>query len=434
MSALAAAALLFGLFFVLLFASVPISIAIGVAAFVTIVAVLGWGDAAFVLGQQMTGGVESFSLLAVPLFILAGNIMNSGGIARRLIDLALVIAGRVPGSLAHTNVVANVLFGALSGSAVASAAAIGGTLHPRQREEGYDPAFSTAVNISSASAGLLIPPTTAVIVYSTVAGGVSISALFMAGYIPGILMGLVVMAVALVIAARQGLRPTTRVSAGQALTVLLRAVPSLLLIVVVVGGIVAGVFTATEGAAVAVVYCLVLSLAYRSLDRAALSRILRDTVTATGVVMLLVAASTAMSWIMAFTGIPAAITEGMLSIASSGPLVIALMVLVLLAVGTFMDITPAILIFTPIMLPIAESISMDPVHFGMVLILAMCIGTMTPPVGSVLFVATGITGVSIERVVPRLLPFFAALIVLLLAVAYIPALSLWLPGLTGSLE
>lgn len=434
MSALAAAALLFGLFFVLLFASVPISIAIGVAAFVTIVAVLGWGDAAFVLGQQMTGGVESFSLLAVPLFILAGNIMNSGGIARRLIDLALVIAGRVPGSLAHTNVVANVLFGALSGSAVASAAAIGGTLHPRQREEGYDPAFSTAVNISSASAGLLIPPTTAVIVYSTVAGGVSISALFMAGYIPGILMGLVVMAVALVIAARQGLSPTTRVSAGQALTVLLRAVPSLLLIVVVVGGIVAGVFTATEGAAVAVVYCLVLSLAYRALDRAALSRILRDTVTATGVVMLLVAASTAMSWIMAFTGIPAAITEGMLSIASSGPLVIALMVLVLLAVGTFMDITPAILIFTPIMLPIAESIGMDPVHFGMVLILAMCIGTMTPPVGSVLFVATGITGVSIERVVPRLLPFFAALIVLLLAVAYIPALSLWLPGLTGSLE
>ena len=434
MSVLGATILLFGLFFVLLFASVPISIAIGVSAFVTIVAVLGWGDATFILGQQMTGGVESFSLLAIPLFILAGNIMNSGGIARRLIDLALVLAGRVPGSLAHTNVVANMLFGSLSGSAVASAAAIGGTLHPRQREEGYDPAFATAVNISSASTGLLIPPTTAAIVYSTVAGGVSISALFMAGYVPGILMGLVVMAVAFFIAARQGLRSTERASLRHGLMVLLRAIPSLLLIIVVVGGIVAGVFTATEGAAVAVVYCLVLSLVYRSLNRAALARILRDTVTSTGVVMLLVAASTAMSWIMAFTGIPGAITDAMLSVASSGPLVLLLMLVVLLAVGTFMDITPAILIFTPIMLPIAESIGIHPVHFGMVLILSMCIGTMTPPVGSVLFVATGITGVSIEKVVPRQLPFFVALIALLLVIAYVPALSLWLPGLTGSLE
>lgn len=434
MSALGAALLLFGLFFLLLFASVPISIAIGVSSFVTIVAVLGWSDATFVLGQQMTGGVESFPLLAIPLFILAGNIMNSGGIARRLIDLALVIVGRVPGSLAHTNVVANMLFGALSGSAVASAAAIGGTLHRRQEEEGYDPAFSTAVNISSASTGLLIPPTTAAIVYSTIAGGVSVSALFMAGYVPGILMGLVVIAVATVIALRQGLRGGEGVGLRQGPIVLLRAIPSLLLIIIVVGGIVAGVFTATEGAAVAVVYCLVLSLIYRALDREAIARIIRDTVSATGVVMLLVAASSAMSWIMAFSGIPGAITDAMLSVASSGPLVIALMLIVLLAVGTFLDITPAILIFTPIMLPIAESVGMDPVHFGMVLIMAMCIGTMTPPVGSVLFVATGITGVSIERVVPRLLPFFAALIALLFLIAYVPALSLWLPGLTGSLE
>ena len=434
MSALGAALLLFGLFFLLLFASVPISIAIGVSSFVTIVAVLGWSDATFILGQQMTGGVESFPLLAIPLFILAGNIMNSGGIARRLIDLALVIVGRVPGSLAHTNVVANMLFGALSGSAVASAAAIGGTLHRRQEEEGYDPAFSTAVNISSASTGLLIPPTTAAIVYSTIAGGVSVSALFMAGYVPGILMGLVVIAVATVIALRQGLRGGEGVGIRQGLIVLLRAIPSLLLIIIVVGGIVAGVFTATEGAAVAVVYCLVLSMIYRALNREAITRIIRDTVSATGVVMLLVAASSAMSWIMAFSGIPGAITDAMLSVASSGPVVIALMLIVLLAVGTFLDITPAILIFTPIMLPIAESVGMDPVHFGMVLIMAMCIGTMTPPVGSVLFVATGITGVSIERVVPRLLPFFTALIALLILIAYVPALSLWLPGLTGSLE
>lgn len=434
MSALGATILLFGLFFLLLFASVPISIAIGVSAFVTIVAVLGWGDATFILGQQMTGGVESFNLLAIPLFIFAGNIMNSGGIARRLVDLALVATGRIPGSLAHTNVVANMLFGSLSGSAVASAAAIGGTLHKRQVEERYDPAFSAAVNISSASTGLLIPPTAAAIVYSTVAGGLSVSALFMAGYIPGILMGLVVMAVALVFASRAGLRSTERVGIHQGLVVLGRAVPSLLLIIIVVGGIVAGVFTATEGAAVAVVYCLLLSLAYRELTRAAIGRIITETVSATGVVMLLVAASSAMSWIMAFTGIPGAITDTVLGTTSSGPVVILLMLAILLLVGTFMDITPAILIFTPILLPIAEEIGMDPVHFGMVLILSMCVGTMTPPVGSVLFVATGTTGVSIERVVPQLLPFFAALIALLLLIAYVPALSLWLPGMTGSLE
>ena len=433
MEALTAVAVLFGAFFVLLAVGVPISVGLGVASFLTALVFLRWDDATYVIGQQMNVGIESFSLLAVPLFIFAGNIMNNGGIARRLVDLALVLAGRIPGALAHTNVVGNMLFGALSGSAVAAAAAIGGTLHQRQKEEGYDPAFGTAVNIASASTGLLIPPTTASIVYSTVAGGVSVSALFMAGYVPGILMGIVVMVIAYLFT-RRNRYPTTRsVAPGGALKVFVQAIPSLLLIVVVVGGIVAGVFTATEGAGAAVLYCLVLSLIYRSMTWTDFKEVVTRTVVATGVVMFLIAASSGMSWVMAYTGIPAAITDALLSVADSKVLILLLMVLVLLVVGTFMDITPAILIFTPIFLPIATELGMHPVHFGMVLILAMCIGTMTPPVGSVLFVATGVSGVTIEQVVPRLVPYFVGLILLLLAITYIPALSLGIPGAMGLL-
>ncbi|MFC0673381.1 TRAP transporter large permease [Brachybacterium hainanense] len=433
MDPLLAAGALFGIFLVLLFLGVPISASILVSAFSTALLILPWTATTYVVGQQMNLGVESFSLLAVPLFILAGNIMNNGGIAQRLIDLALVIAGRVPGSLAHTNVLANMLFGSLSGSAVASAAAIGGTLHERQRAEGYDPAYSTSVNIASASVGLLIPPTTAAIIYATVAGGVSVSALFMAGYVPGILMGLVVMVVAFIVARRRGYRSTQRVTPREALVVLLRAVPSLLLVIVVVGGIIAGAFTATEGAAVAVVYCLVLSFLYRALDREALVQIARRTVSSTGVVMLLIAASSAMAWVMAFTGIPGAITSALLGATSNAILIFALMLVILLIVGMFLDITPAILIFTPIFLPIATDLGMHPVHFGMVLILAMCIGTMTPPVGSVLFVATGVSGTTIESVVPRLIPQVLALVGLLVLITYVPVLSLGIPGMLGLL-
>ena len=433
MDPLLVAAVLFGTFAVLLALGVPISVGIIVSAFATSLLMLPWSGTTFVIGQQMNMGVESFSLLAVPLFILAGNIVNNGGIAQRLVDLALVVAGRVPGSLAHTNVLANMLFGSLSGSAVASAAAIGGTLHERQRKAGYDPAFSTSVNIASASVGLLIPPTTAAIVYSTVAGGVSVAALFVAGYVPGILMGVVVMAIAFVIARRRGYRSTDHVGLGQTLRTFLRAIPSLLLVIVVVGGIIAGIFTATEGAAVAVVYCLVLSMIYRSLDSAALRQIVTRTVSSTGVVMLLIAASSAMAWVMAYSGIPAALTQALISITDNTAVILALMVLILLVVGTFLDITPAILIFTPIFLPIATELGMDPVHFGMVLILAMCIGTMTPPVGSVLFVGTGVAGVTIEQVVPRLVPYFIGLFALLLVITYVPVLSLGIPGMMGLL-
>ncbi|WP_040157834.1 TRAP transporter large permease [Mobilicoccus massiliensis] len=426
-----AALVLFGVFFLLLVLGTPISIAIAVSSILTALCFLPFDQSTFIVMQKMNNGLDSFTLLAVPLFILAGNIMNNGGIARRLIRLAQLVAGRIPGSLAHTNVLANMLFGALSGSAVAAAAAIGGTMNKMEEEEGYDPAFAASVNIASAPTGLLIPPTTAFIVYSMIAGGVSISALFMAGVVPGVLMGLTTMAVAFWHAKRHGYPVADRVDRSRMWRIVLEAIPALLLVVVVIGGIVAGVFTATEGAGVAVLYTLVLSLLYRSLSWRALRTIMVDTVSTSGIVLFLIAASSAMSWVMAYTGIPGAISDALLSVSGNPLVIFLLMNLVLLVVGTFMDITPAILIFTPIFLPIVTGLGMDPVHFGVVLVFNMCIGTMTPPVGSVLFVGAGIAGVTIERIFPKLWPYLLALVVLLLVVTYLPALSLWLPGVMG---
>ncbi|OFT20171.1 TRAP transporter large permease [Dermabacter sp. HMSC08H10] len=433
MSTMTVTLLLFGTFFLLLAVGVPIAIGISVAAFASILMILPPDQAIFVVMQKMNTGLESFTLLAIPLFILAGNIMNNGGIAKRLISLAELVTGRVPGSLVHTNIVGNMLFGALSGSAVAAAAAIGGTMSKQQRERGYDPAFTAAANIASAPSGLLIPPTTAFIVYSMIAGGTSIAALFMAGAVPGILMGLTVIAVALVYAIRKKYPTSGHVSAAQAGKTILEAIPALLLIVIVVGGIVAGIFTATEGAGIAVAYCLILSLLYRSLTWSDIKAVMARTIGTTGVILLLIAASSAMSWVMAYTGMPQAISDLLLGV-SDNPIVILLLInIVLIVVGTFMDITPAILIFTPIFLPIAEGIGMDPVHFGVVLVFNMCIGTMTPPVGSVLFIGTSLAGTTIEKVIPRLLPYLAALFLMLLIVTFVPVLSLWLPGAMGLL-
>lgn len=425
--------LLFVVFGILLFLGVPISIGILVSSIVTALSSLTWDQVTFIVMQKMNSGIESFSLLAVPLFVLAGNIMNNGGIARRLINFSKVLVGRVPGSLAHTNVLGNMLFGALSGSAVAAAAAIGGALAPMEEEEGYDKAFSTCVNIASAPTGLLIPPTSAFIVYSTVAGGVSISALFMAGYIPGILMGLGTMVVAFVYAKKNHYPVSEKVSLSVGLKTALDAVPSLLLIVIVIGGIVGGIFTATEGAGVAVVYCLVLSLIYRSITWKDFLDILLNSAATSGIILFLISASSAMSWVMAYSGIPAAISEALLSVTSNRIVILILMNIILLVIGTFMDITPAILIFTPIFLPIAQSFGMSAIQFGVVMIFNMCIGTMTPPVGSVLFISCGISKCSIESVVKKLMPYLAVLIALLMLVTFVPALSLALPKAVGAL-
>ncbi|MBE7726687.1 MAG: TRAP transporter large permease [Enterocloster citroniae] len=425
------ALVLFGVFAVLLILGCPISISIAISSIATTLVNLPWDQTSFIVMQKMNSGVESFSLLAVPLFILAGNIMNNGGIARRLIRFAQLLSGRIPGSLAHTNVLANMFFGALSGSAVAAASAIGGIMAPMEEEEGYDPAFATCVNIASAPTGLLIPPTSAFIVYSTVAGGVSVSALFMAGYVPGILMGLSTMAIAYCYAKKHNYPVCRKVSASEAVRITLDAIPSLLLIVIVIGGIVGGIFTATEGAGICVLYCLILSLFYRSLTRKSFMKILLNSAATSGIILFLISASSAMSWVMAYTGIPAAISNAIMSISTNKYVILLLMNLVLLVVGMFLDITPACLIFTPIFLPIVQSLGMDLVQFGVVLTFNMCMGTMTPPVGSVLFVSCGISKVPIERVFKPLLPYVGALLMVLLLVTYVPAVSLALPRLMG---
>ncbi|MBX0356841.1 TRAP transporter large permease [Halobacillus sp. Nhm2S1] len=433
-TAFQAALLLFALFFVLLAIGVPISVGIGVSSFITALIVVPLDVAVFTAAQKMVQGINSFALLAVIFFILSGSIMNNGGIAIRLINLAKLIGGRLPGSLAHTNVLGNMLFGSISGSAVASAAAIGKVMTPLQEKEGYDKPYSAAVNIASSPTGLLIPPSGVLILYSLVSGGTSISALFIAGYLPGILMGLSIMTVAYFMAKKANYPVSERPKASEGFKIFIDAIPSLLLVVVVIGGIVAGIFTATEGAAVAVVYSIILAAIYRQIKWSDIPRILKETVVMTGIVLFLVGASSIMSWVMAFTDIPTAISNALLSI-SDNPIIILLLInLILLMVGTFMDLTPAVLIFTPIFLPIAIGLGMDPVHFGILLVFNLSIGVMTPPVGSCLFVGCSVAEVSIESVLKPLTKMFAALIVALLIITYVPWISLALPRLFGLLS
>ena len=358
--------------------------------------------------------------------------MNKGGIAIRLINFAKIFTGRIPGALAHTNVVANMLFGAISGSGTAAASAMGAIIGPIEEEEGYDKNFSTAVNIATAPTGLLIPPSNVMITYAMVSGGTSIAALFMAGYIPGILWGLACMVVVYFYAKKRGYRSTQRFSVKEKLKITFQALPCLLMIVIVIGGIIGGVFTATEGAVVAVVYSLILSLVfYKSITIKELPKILMDSAEMTGIIIFLIGVSSIMSWVMAFTGIPAAISSVMLGISNNRYVILFIINIILLIVGTFMDMTPACLIFTPIFLPICQAVGMSTVQFGIMLIFNLCIGTITPPVGTTLFVGVKVGKTKIEDVIKPLLFYFAAIAIVLLLVTYIPALSLWLPSLLG---
>lgn len=417
-------------FVVLLALGVPVAYAIGIATVCTLLLSVEPVAGITTVAQQMATGLDSFTLLAIPFFILAGQLMNQGGIARRLIDFAKALLGTLPGGLAFVNILAAMLFGAISGSAVAAASAIGSTVGPRMVDEGYDRDYAAAVNITSATVGLIIPPSNVLIVYSLASGGVSIAALFLAGYGPGIVVGLLLMGVAGVIALRRGYPTDARLPVRLALRRFVDALPSLFLLVVVIGGIVAGIFTATEAAAVAVLYATVLAFLYRGITWRDLPQILLDSAATTAIVMLLIAVSIALSWVMAYIQLPQAVAA---TVAKAGqPLLVVLLINgVLLAVGTFMDMTPAVLIFTPIFLPVAVELGMDPVHFGIVMVLNLCIGLCTPPVGSVLFVGVGVAETSIARVVRPLLPLFLAMLVGLALVTLLPALSLWLPRVFG---
>ncbi len=472
-------------FIILLMIGVPIAFSIGISGILTMLMSIDTMPALTTFAQRMATGLDSFALLAIPFFVLAGGIMNSGGIAMRLINFARVLVGRLPAGLAFVNVIANMLFGAISGSAAAATSAIGSIMGPEMKKEGYDENFSAAVNITSATTGLTIPPSNILIIYSLASGGVSITALFLAGYVPGILTGVGIMLVAMsmivlknrgikglasvlgkillvtavLIGAGIGLKAVHGASAPAfkgamygllglflgysvyksatnweffklAFKKFIDALPSLLMLIIVIGGIVAGYFTATEASAVAVLYALVLALIYKEITIKDLPAIILKSIRTTCIVLLLVATSIGMSWIMSFENIPQNVSNGLLSL-SDNPVVILLVInFILLFVGIFMDMTPAVLIFTPIFLPIVSAqLGMDPIHFGIIMVLNLCVGLCTPPVGSVLFIGCSVANLRIEQVIKPLLPMFIIMIVVLMLVTYIPSLSLWLPNL-----
>ncbi|MEO1418101.1 MAG: TRAP transporter large permease subunit, partial [Bacteroidota bacterium] len=408
-------------FVILLIIGVPVAWSIGISSLFTMLVSISTVPAFTTVAQRMATGLDSFALLAIPFFILAGQIMNRGGIAKRLVDFARTLVGSLPGGLAHVNIIAAMLFGAIAGSAAAAASAIGSFMTKAMDDEGYSREFAAAVNITASTTGLIIPPSNVLIVYSLASGGVSIAALFLAGYIPGILTGLALMIAASIWAKRKGLPVGERSTLKAVLRTFVGALPGLLLLIVVIGGIVAGIFTATEASAVAVLYCLLLSYFYKELKWADLPSIFVQSVGTTAIVMLLIGASMSMSWIMAYENIPQSITDLLLSVSSSKIVVLLLINLILLFVGIFMDMTPAVLIFTPIFLPVVTELGISPIHFGIMMVLNLSIGLCTPPVGSILFVGVGVAGTTIQKVIKPLLRLFIAMLLSLLLVTYWPA-------------
>ncbi|WP_407536000.1 TRAP transporter large permease [Cetobacterium somerae] len=432
---LTTALIMFSVLIVTLILGFPIAVSIGVSSILAILPSLAFDNTLITGAQRIFSGISNFTLIAIPFFILAGNIMNQGGIAKKLVSFAQSLTGRVPGSLMQTNILANMMFGAISGSSVAACAAMGGILLPMEKEEGYDPILGATVNISTAPTGLLIPPSNSLIVYSLVSGGTSVAALFMAGYIPGVLWGLGCMILTFFLAKKRGMKGKAATKFSVVLATFVDAIPSLALIVIVIGGIIKGIFTPTEGSVVAVVYSLLLSMFfYRSITVKQLVKIFEESAKMTGIIVFLIGVSTIMSWVMAFTGVPQAISNMILGISDNKYLILLLMNVLLLFIGTFMDVTPAILIFTPIFLPIVKTFGMTPVQFGIIIVFNLCIGNITPPVGNTLFVGVKVAKLKMEDVMKEMVKYYAVIIAVLLLVVYVPQLSTALPKLMGLIK
>ena len=417
---------------VLLALGVPIAYAIGISSLVTILGTVSLDVSVVTAAQRTFVGMSKFSLTAIPFFILAGNLMNQGGIAKRLVDFVMAILGKFPGALLVTNAGANALFGAISGSASPAAAAVGSMVKEGEERQGYDPALCAATNGASAPSGLLIPPSNALITYSLASGGTSVAALFLGGYIPGILWAVCCMAVGVVIALRKGYTGDKgRFDWKNLGMCTLCAIPALSLIVVVIGGIVGGVFTATEGSAIAVVYALILGICYRNITLKSFWNIVVDSAKMSGMVVFLIGVSNILGWIMAFTQIPQAVSAALLGLTNNKIIILLIMNVILLVAGTFMDVTPAILIFTPLFLPIVQSFGMNPIHFGLVLVYNLCIGNITPPVGNTLFVAIKVGRSSLAETLPYMIWYYIAILAGLMLVTYVPFISMGLPALAG---
>lgn len=424
--------LILAVLLVLLALGVPIAYSIGISALVAILPSMPLDVSVVTAAQRTFVGMSSFSLTAIPFFILAGNLMNQGGIAKRLVDFVMALLGKLPGALLVTNAGANALFGAISGSASAAAAAVGSMVREGEEEQGYDPALCAATNGASAPSGLLIPPSNALITYSLASGGTSVAALFLGGYVPGLLWALCCIVVGVILAMKKGYKGIPgKFDWANLGRCTLKAIPALSLIVVVIGGIVGGIFTATEGSAIAVVYALILGVCYRNITLKSFWRIVVDSAKMSGMVVFLIGVSNILGWVMSFLQIPQAVSAALLGLTENKYLILLIMNVILLVAGTFMDVTPAILIFTPLFLPIVKTFGMHPVHFGLILVYNLCIGNITPPVGNTLFVSIKVGKTTLAKTIPYMLWYYAAILIGLLLVTYVSGLSMGLPILAG---
>lgn len=415
---------------ILLALGMPVAFAVGLSA----VAGALWIDLPLeALMIQITSGVNKFTLLAIPFFILAGAIMAEGGIARRLVNFAYVFVGFIRGGLSLVNIVASTFFGAISGSSVADTASIGSVMIPEMEKNGYPREYAAAVTASGSVQAILIPPSHNSVIYSLAAGGtVSIATLFIAGVLPGLLLGLCLMVLCLGFAHKRGYPKGQRIPFKQALKILLDALWGLMTVVIILGGILSGIFTATESAAVACLWAFFVTMfIYRDYKWSELPKLMCRTVKTVTIVMILIGFAAAFGAVMTYMQLPTRITEFFTSLSDNKYVILMYLNIMLLLVGTLMDMAPLILILTPVLLPVTNSLGIDPVHFGMIMMVNLGIGLITPPVGSVLFVASAVSKQKIETVVKAMLPFYAMLLVVLAMVTYIPAISLWLPRLLG---
>lgn len=421
-----AIAILLGGFAILLLLRVPVALAIAVPALATAAYL---GIPLYTVGQRMVAGLNSFALLAIPFFILAGEIMVAGGIARRLVNLSNALVGWMRGGLAMINITASTFFGGISGSAVADTSSIGAVMIPMMKKKGYGADYSVGVTISSAAQGVMLPPSHNMIIYSLAAGGVSIGALFMAGIVPGLLLGAALMVTSYVLAVKRNYPKEEMVSLSELPRIVWEGLLGLLTPVIIIGGITTGVFTATESAAIACVYAFLLTfVVYREIPLRGIVGILKNTFRTLAIVLFLIAAASAFGYMLAFMQVPAMITEFLLGFSENRIVILLLINVMLLFLGAVMDMAPLILIMTPILLPVATSIGMDPVHFGIMLLFNLSLGLITPPVGGVLFVGCAIGKISMERALPGVMPFYLPMLLMLLLITFIPALVLTVPG------
>ncbi len=422
-----AIAILLIAFIVLLVFRVPVTFALVVAA---VLSAIYYEVPLLVIVQKMVKGIESPSLMAIPFFILAGEIMGAGGISRRLIEFSNVLVGRVRGGLAQVNVLSSMFFGGISGSAVADTSSIGAMLIPMMKKNGYDDDYSVAVTVTSSCQGVIIPPSHNMIIYSLAAGGLSVGKLFLGGLVPGVILGLALMIVSYIIAVKRGYPKGEKVSFKEGIKISANAFFGLLTAVIIIGGVLSGVFTATESAAIACVYAFFITFfVYREIPLKAMNKILYNSLKTLALVLSLIAAAKSFGHMLALLQVPALATRALLAVTDNRVLLLLLITVLVLLLGCIMDMAPLILILTPILLPVVTSLGMDPIQFGVVLILNLAIGLCTPPVGGALFVGCAIGKVSIEKMTKALLPFYAMMVIVLLLITFIPQIVMFVPNL-----